>query len=132
MIERFRDRLPYARFHPEALRAYGEHGLLPAPDGDGFVLACPPATEASIYATSRTNAGVYDAVRALEIPVLVLRAKLPPADRDPMDFSSSPTWPGLAGEFRRGREIHLADRSHFLPLESPGWMAGLLDDVERS
>jgi len=126
MIERFRNRPPYAAFHPEALRDYCVYGLLPAPDGDGFVLACPPGTEARIYMTSRTNPGVHEAARALDLPVTILRAKLPPPDREIMDFSSSPTWPGLVHEFRRGREIHLADRSHFIPLETPGEVAALI------
>jgi pimeloyl-ACP methyl ester carboxylesterase len=73
MFERFRNRKPYAYFHPSALRDHCEYGLLPAPDGDGYVLACPPAIEASVYMTSRTNAAVYESIRAIEIPVLILR-----------------------------------------------------------
>lgn len=126
MIERFRDRPPYASFDPEALRAYCSYGLLPRADGEGFELACPPELEASIYMTSRTNPGVHESARALEIPVLVVRAKEPPPDRSPMDFSSSPTWPGLVHEFRKGRELHLADHSHFLPMEHPQLVADLI------
>jgi lipase len=102
------------------------HGLLPADDADGFWLACPPETEASIYMTSRTNRGVHDSVRALSLPVLILRAKLPPEVRNVIDFSSSPTWPGLVGEFRDGREIYFAEFSHFLPMEHPNRVAALI------
>jgi pimeloyl-ACP methyl ester carboxylesterase len=123
MIARFRDRPPYDAFVPEALEAYCRWGLLAAQDGAGFELACPPETEASIYMTSRTNVGVHDSVRRLALPVLVLRARRPPPDREVMDFSSSPTWPGLAGALRRGREIHYPDRSHFLPMEVPDEIA---------
>jgi lipase len=126
MVERFRDRLPYSVFHPDALRDYCVHGLLPAPDGAGFVLACPPEIEASIYMTSRTNAGIHQSIQALAIPVLILRARLPPDDRSVMDFSSSPTWPGLAGEFSDARDVHLADHTHFLPMEIPDRIAGLV------
>jgi pimeloyl-ACP methyl ester carboxylesterase len=77
MFERFRNRKPYAHFDPSALRDHFEYGLLPASDGDGYVLACPPKIEASVYMTSRTNAAVYDSIRAIEIPVLILRAKGP-------------------------------------------------------
>lgn len=133
MIERFRDRAPYRVFQPEALRSYCTHGLLPVADGSGFELACPPEVEASIYMTSRTNAAVYDSVRALDLPVLILRAKLPPEQRDAMDFSSSPTWPGLVGEFEQGREIHFATHSHFLPMEIPERIAALiLEEVEAT
>lgn len=126
MIERFRDRVPYRVFHPDALRAYCTHGLLPSDDGEGWVLACPPEIEASVYMTSRTNKGVHDSIRALDIPVLILRAKLPPKDRNAMDFSSSPTWPGLVHEFRHGRELHFPDRTHFLPMEIPDQIAELI------
>ena len=130
MIDRFKDRPPYANFQPEALRDYCEYGLLPADDGDGFELACAPATEASVYMSSRSNPEVYESVRAVKAPVMILRAKLPPADRAAMDFSSSPTWPGLAGEFPNGREVFLADRSHFIPMESPDLVATYVNDFE--
>jgi pimeloyl-ACP methyl ester carboxylesterase len=123
MFERFRNRKPYAYFDPSALRDHCEHGLLPAPDGDGYVLACPPEIEASVYMTSRTNAAVYDSIRAIEIPVLILRAKAPPDERDVMDFASSPTWPGLVHEFKDGHEVHLAKNTHFLPMEAPELVA---------
>ncbi|MGH0029804.1 MAG: alpha/beta fold hydrolase [Myxococcota bacterium] len=128
MIERFRDRDPYAGFTPDALRAYCEHGLLPRDDGDGFDLACPPEVEASVYMTSRTNPDVHASIRALAIPVLVVRAKLPPPDRTLMDFASSPTWPALAGEFADGRDLHLAEHSHFLPMEIPERIAALVEE----
>lgn len=131
MIDRFRDREPYAVFHPEALEAYCTWGLLPRSDASGYELACPPEIEASIYMTSRTNPGVHDSVRKLEIPVLVVRAKLPPPDRTPMDFSSSPTWTGLAGEFRNGRDLHLARHTHFLPMEIPDEIAARIEREVR-
>jgi len=126
MIARFADREPYVVFDRAALRDYCRYGLLPADDGAGYVLACPPDVEASVYMTSHSNPGVYQSVRALEIPVLILRAKQPPADRTVMDFSSSPTWPGLVHEFHKGREVHLADRTHFLPMEIPQQVAALI------
>jgi pimeloyl-ACP methyl ester carboxylesterase len=124
MFERFEDRPPYASFHRDALRSYCEYGLLPAADGEGFVLACPPETEASVYMTSRTNPGVYDSIRALEIPVMILRAREPSSGGDVMDFSSSPTWPGLVHEFPNAREVYLPDHTHFLPMEASELVAG--------
>jgi lipase len=123
MFERFRDRHPYSLFEPRALRDYCDYGLLPAADGDGWVLACPPATEASIYMTSRTNPGVYDAIRALEVPVTVLRARGAERREGVMDFTTSPTWAGLAGEFRRGRDVELPDLTHFMPMQAPALIA---------
>ena len=76
--------------------------------------------------SARSNHGIYEAVHSLSIPVLILRAKEPPSDRGSMDFSASPTWPGLANEFKNGREIHFPDRTHFLPMEIPVEIAGIL------
>jgi len=119
MFERFADRPPYAVFDRAALRDYCTWGLLPGPDGDGYALACPPAVEASIYATSRTNAHVHEYVGDVRVPVTVLRARVPPSDRDAMDFSSSPTWPGLADAFADGLDVHLPDHTHFVPMQDP-------------
>lgn len=126
MIDRFKTRPPYTVFDAQVFRDYCNHALLPAADGQGFALACSPATEASIYMTARENAGIYASIRALQIPVLVVRAKLPAAERTSPDFSSSPTWPGLAAEFRQGREIYLADRTHLLAMENPGQIAEII------
>jgi lipase len=128
MLERFATRAPYSSFDPQALRDYCEHGLKPAADGEGMELACAPQTEARVYMTGRANAGVYASIRALRIPVLIIRARLPTPDRNPFDYSFSPTWPGLVGEFRQGREIHLAGHSHFLPLEDPALIARLITE----
>ncbi len=131
MIDRFRDRKPYDVFVPEALDAYCRFGLRPVPSGEGYELACPPEFEAAIYMTSRTNAGVYDSVRSLELPVLILRAKRPDPDRDVMDFSASPTWPGLVAEFPNAQEIHFEDLTHFLPMQVPDVVARLiLEEVD--
>jgi lipase len=76
-----------------------------------------------VYMTSRDNAGVYDSIGAVQIPVLIVRVMEPTADRDVMDFRYSPTFPGLVGHFRHAREIHLPERTHFLPMEEPALVA---------
>jgi pimeloyl-ACP methyl ester carboxylesterase len=131
MLARFRDRTPYSAFAPEVLDDYCRHGLLPAPDGDGCVLACPPAFEANVYMTARQNDGIYSDVAAIAVPVLVVRVMAPPPDRGMMDFRYSPTWPGLAARFRRGREVHLPERTHFFPMEDPALAARLILEDER-
>lgn len=118
MLERLQGRGSYSLFDSRMLWDYCQYGLLPNSDGD-FSLACPPHIEASVYSTSRTNGGVYHSARALDIPVLVLRAKLPPAERQAFDFASSPTYPGLVDAFRFGREVHLRDCTHFIPMQMP-------------
>ena len=119
MAERLKPKGSFGLFDPEMLMDYCRHGLLPNEKGKGYVLACPPQIEASVYMSSRSNHDIYNAVRSLSLPVLILRAKEPAKDRNVMDFSSSPTWPKLVSEFQNGREIHFADRTHFLPMEIP-------------
>lgn len=126
MVERIADKSAFPLFHPRVLRDYCEFGLEPDPAG-GFRLACPPEVEARVYMSARSNGAVYDSVRALDIPVTVVRARLP----DPgvlHDFSSSPTWPGLAQEFPDARELHWADCTHFIPMQRPDEVIELIAD----
>jgi len=119
MYARFSARPPFSAWDPGVLRDYCTHGLLPDPDGNGYVLACPPEFESAVYMTSRDNPGVYASIRAVTVPVLIVRVMEPPTVRDMMDFRYSPTWPGLVDEFRNAREVHLPDETHFLPMEHP-------------
>ena len=126
MAERLVNKGSYSIFDPDMFKDYCRYGLLPNDKGKGYVLACPPEIEASVYMTSRSNAGIYAAVRSIDIPVLVLRAKELAADRDPTDFSVSPTWPSLVNEFKNGREIHFPDNTHFLPMELPDKITAII------
>jgi pimeloyl-ACP methyl ester carboxylesterase len=126
MFERFAERPPYSVFDPQALRDYCQHGLKPAEDGAGFELACAPTFEGSIYPLARHNAGIYASVRALQIPVLVLRARPQDPGVKPWDALGSPTWPALAQEFRFGRDLQLMDKTHMLPMEDPALTARLI------
>ncbi len=128
MAERLRSKGSFGLFHPDILMDYCTHGLMPNEKGKGYVLACPPDVEAGIYMSSRSNHSIYEAVHSLVIPVLILRAKEPAADRNLMDFSSSPTWPGLVGEFQQGREIFFPDKSHFLPMQIPDKVTKIIAD----
>lgn len=112
----------FAVWQAEVLRDYSEYGLLPSPEGEGYVLACPPIIEASIY-TGSAGTNIHALLATITLPVTVLRAM----QRDPghtlMDFSKSPTWPALAGEFANGVDVYLPMHSHFLPMEVPGLVA---------
>lgn len=129
MFDRLVDRLPYSTLDPQALRDYCEHGLRPAADGQGFELACDPATEGHIYNTYCQDAGIYASIRALQIPVTVMRARPLDMSNARNDTLGSMTWPGLAGEFVRGRDVHLSEKTHLMPMEDPPLIARLLHDV---
>jgi pimeloyl-ACP methyl ester carboxylesterase len=121
MMERFRDRDPYCLFDARVFEDYCRHGLLPKGDG-GWELACLPEVEASIYASSRSNAGILETAKRLDIPALVIRAK----QTEATDFKGSPTWPELASTMPQGEDLHRPDRTHFHPFEDPADAARII------
>jgi len=129
MFDRFVDRPPYSVFDAEALRDYCQHGLRPAEGGHGFQLACAPAFEGKVYPLARQNPGIYASIRALQIPVLVVRARPQDPSIKPWDALGTPTWAHLAQEFRHGRDLQLMDKTHMLPMEDPALVARLIADA---
>jgi pimeloyl-ACP methyl ester carboxylesterase len=120
MYERFREREPFSRWEDAVLRDYCKHGLLPDPNGEGYVLACPPQIEAAVYAGA-AGQSIYDEIATIDIPVRVLRAKSRQADM--RDMSGSPAAPDLAAHFQDAEDVPLPDFTHFIPMEDPGLVA---------
>lgn len=119
MFDAFKDRHPYSLWRRDVLADYCRHGLVPRANGEGFELACPPAIEASIYMAA-AGRDIYAAVKAIDHPVAVLRAKpRPPGLREVPDFATSPTWPELAATFKHGRDVFLPELTHFIPMQDP-------------
>lgn len=126
MIERLRDRSPFDTWDERVLHDYCTHGLLPDPSGHGYVLGCHPQVEAEVYMTSAGNRDIYERVRSLQIPVLVIRARQAGPGESIVDFRVSPTWPELASQFADGRDLYLPEQSHFLPMEHPTKVAQII------
>lgn len=122
MIERFKDRDPYNLFDARVFEDYCRHGLVVAPSGEGMELACAPEDEASVYASSRTNPGIVEAAKHVQIPVLVVRALFSTLN----DFKSSPTWPELANILPQGQDLHRPDMTHFHPFQDPADAARII------
>jgi len=126
MFERFESRQPFQAWDPKVLRDYCEYGLLP--DGDGFVLACPPEIEAAIYENSPApESNIYPEIASIQIPVHVVRSG---KRLDPGNFmAASPTVPDLASNFVHGTDLFDTDHSHFIPMEAPAltaqWIAAV-------
>ncbi|MCH2568490.1 MAG: alpha/beta hydrolase [Pseudomonadales bacterium] len=117
--DNLRGRGGYRFFTEPALMDYCEYGLIKA--GGACQLACPPLVEATIYTeTDRTD--IMACIQAVDVPVTVLRAK-PRNPEGGMDFSTSPTWPELAMQFRRGTDVFLPEMSHFIPMQDPSLVA---------
>ncbi len=123
MIERFRDREPFRDWDPDVLRDYCEWALLPAEEGEGFVLACPPDVEGSIYENCiAEGANIYDRLGDIRAPVTLIRSARSLQSAVALDMAASPTAPDLARYFRSCREVTAAT-SHFVPMETPGFVA---------
>ena len=127
MRERFAERPPYANWDPRVLADYCTYGLIPAAEGDGLELACPPALEASVYQNAlRTNP--HEWLHHLATSSTVIRA--PTGERGgPLDFSLSPTWTGLGPAIGAERDELWSEHSHFIPMEAPARVAALLADL---
>ena len=130
MFENFKHKLPFSAWDHQVLKDYCNHGLVPAGSGEGFELACPPALEAEVYAAS-TDPFIYQALPKLTMPVDVIRARLADGSPREHDFANSPTWPELAAHLPDGVDEHLGDRSHFIPMETPQWMAERIQRFQR-
>lgn len=124
MNAHFAARPPYRHWQPDVLADYCRFGLLPAGDGEGLDLACPPALEASVYLNAlRTSP--YRWLGDIAAPVSVLRART--GERaGTLDFSLSPTWPGLGEALGAVRDEQWGEHSHFIPMEAPERLAALL------
>jgi len=117
MFERFRGRAPFDSWRPEVLRDYCEYALIP--EGGRWVLACPPAVEAELYAASNLpDADIHGRLAEIAAPVTVVRGGIP-WKMDQFDLAASPTDTGLAARFRNGRDVLLEGRSHYIPMETP-------------
>jgi len=122
MYLNFHGRGSFALWQDKVLDDYCRYGLLPVENGAGYRLACPPAIEASIYMGS-SGYNIVDRIGELEMPVKVLRAKARGKDQVEMDFSLSPTWEQLATHFKNGKDVHLPQLSHFIPMQDPELVA---------
>lgn len=133
MIERFQTRFPFELWQPQVLDDYARYGLLPAPSGEGFVLACPPAVEAAVYGARGLGEDIWLAVPKIAVPVRVLRAREPVPGVQTRGFETSPTAPELASMFPHGSDRVLSHLTHFIPMQEPETVAeeiaGFVDRV---
>jgi pimeloyl-ACP methyl ester carboxylesterase len=128
MFVRFRDKPPFDSWQTEVLRDYCDYALQPEDETGLLTLACDPVNEAALYMAQAGNEVILDELSLLTVPVTVLRA--PPGPFDVMDFSASPTWPGLADALPRGRDVYLPDHNHFIPMQDPALVARYIDEAQ--
>lgn len=124
MLASFAERAPYTHWQPEVLADYCRYGLLPATDGSGWELACPPRLEASVY-LGAAHTDPYAWLARITAPSTVIRARTGERAGN-LDFSVSPAWPGLGAKLGAVRDEQWAELSHFIPMEAPRRLADLI------
>ena len=131
MFDAFVTRRPFNLWRAEVLWDYCRWALQAR--NNEFALACPPRVEAEIYMNFHKRDTIYDAVKKVLQPVVVMRAVEPSAERTrsnaQLDFSMSPTWPRLAQEFENGRELYLPELTHFIPMQRPDMVADEIQEL---
>ena len=128
MFVRFRDKPPFDSWQTEVLRDYCDYALQPEGETGLLSLACDPVNEAALYMAQAGTEVILDELSQLLMPVTVLRA--PPGSSDVMNFSSSPTWPGLANALPLARDVYLPDHNHFIPMQDPAMVARYIDEAQ--
>jgi hypothetical protein len=112
-------------WHRKVLLDYCEYGLLAAPDGDGWELACPPLIEAAIYQHSTDReSNIYAEIARVKAATTVVRAR--GSRNETGGFSSSRTAEDLASRFTNAVDVYLSQYSHFLPMEVPHVVADII------
>jgi lipase len=126
MFDSFASRPPFDAWDRGVLRDYCQYGLVP--DGEDYILACPPEIEASIYeASPAVGSNIYPEIATIRAPVHVIRSGRYREAENVM--GSSPTAPNLAASFAQGTDTCLPEHSHFIPMESPELAAKLIEEM---
>ncbi len=124
MFERLVSRPPFEAWDREVLHDYCTFGL--EPTEGSYVLACPPAFEGMVWGGMSPR--VYEAIRAVDVPVHVARAERR-MDDDPPGWTPSQTWPGVYQHFAHGTDELVTGRGHFFALETPSLGARLIREA---
>jgi pimeloyl-ACP methyl ester carboxylesterase len=115
----FRDRPAFARWTEEALGLYVAHGL--RPEGAAWVLKCTPEVEAEFY-RGATAHGAWERLGEVTCPVRLVAGA--GSESHPLSFMSA-----IGERFpAAGLEV-VPGAGHFVPMEQPGAVAGLLDSA---
>ncbi len=105
--EHYASKPPFSRVHPDALRAYVDHGFRDT--DDGVTLKCTGEQEARVFEGVDTS--IFDRLGEIAPPITVVGS----GDGEcPADLA-----PTIAARLGDGRADAWPDRTHFGPLEDP-------------
>ena len=128
MFARYEHRSPYSLWDRKVFEDYCMHGVIPAADGKGVDLACPGPVEASIY-MGNSETSIHNMIPRILQRTTILRAPPREADGVELDFTKSPTWPGLVDLFPNAKERYLEHLTHFIPMQEPELVAGIIKEA---
>jgi pimeloyl-ACP methyl ester carboxylesterase len=114
---RLRSRPAFARWRPEFITAYAQHGLRRRADGR-YELKCAPELEATVFEEATRN-DPWPAIARLTVPSILLRATGGVGPTPALDAAS---------RIPHCREIPVA-ASHFIPMEAPEAVLAAVNDI---
>jgi len=121
-LENFASKEVFSGWDRRALEAYVTCGL--RPEGGEWVLSCPPEYEAATFAAAPLH-GAWDRLGEVTPPVHVVAGR--DSDSHPAEFADAQTSRLGSGT------LEIVDGSgHFLPMEQPGRVAGIIGQVISS
>jgi pimeloyl-ACP methyl ester carboxylesterase len=109
--ENYASKPPMMGFHPDALRAYVDHGFRELPGGSGVTLKCDPEHEARTYEMGMRH-GAYSRFGEITCPVTIAWGS------ETTTFGPD-TFVKQAEALPHGRTEPLAGLGHFGPFEDP-------------
>jgi pimeloyl-ACP methyl ester carboxylesterase len=113
--ENYASKPPMSAFHPDALRAYVDHGFRDLPGGEGVTLKCEPEHEARTYEMGMRH-GAYTHFPEIACPVTIAWGS-ETTTFGPEAFTKQ------AARLQHGRTEPLDGLGHFGPFEDPDRVA---------
>ncbi|GMR01914.1 MAG: alpha/beta hydrolase [Acidimicrobiia bacterium] len=110
---------PFGTWKPEALAMYVNYGF--AETARGLQIKCQPLVEADLFREG-LNHDTWDRVVEIATPVTIVVGEY-------SDTHPEPVLSGLAGQFKDATTIVVPDAGHFVPMERPDVIAGIVADV---
>ncbi len=119
LIESYLAKPLFQRWHPEAFRAYVDHGFREVPEG--LALRCTREAEAEVFATG-AESGVFARLDELTTPVRLVVT----------DHSGEPFGRAMAllpGAIPNATTTYMAGQGHLVPIERPDLVASEVQDA---
>lgn len=110
----YASKAPLDRLHPDALRAYVDHGFADTDDG-AVQLKCRRDVEARVFELAM-HQQIWPRLHEVHCPVTIAMGV-------PEDFGPAQSAPAVAERLPKGRLVRYDDLTHFGPLEAPDRIA---------